>query len=145
MLAAGALGLVLTQGRHEESIVARFLVGGVSLYGIMGTYGATSFIGDALSYSRLLALGLTTSIVGMSFNILADLTSDVPGVGVVLFAVLAILGHTFNFFISIIGAFVHSARLILLEFFGRFYEAGGVRYEPFGFRSERIEVASGGA
>ncbi len=145
LLAAGAVGLVLTQGRDQESIFARFVVGGVSLYGIMGTYGATSFIGDTLSYSRLLALGLTTGIVGMSFNLLADLTSGVPKVGTALFAGLVILGHTFNFFISIIGAFVHSARLILLEFFGRFYETGGVRYEPFGFRSERVEVASGGA
>jgi V/A-type H+-transporting ATPase subunit I len=45
---------------------------------------------------------------------------------------------------SIIGSFVHPTRLILLEFFGRFYEAGGIRYQPFGFRTERVEVIRDG-
>ena len=140
LLIIGAIGLVLTQGRGEKTLFAKFLVGVVSLYGIMGTYGVTSFVGDVLSYSRLLALGLTTSIVGMSFNILADILSKVPSIGLALFIGMVIFGHTFNFMMSIIGAFVHSARLILLEFFGRFYEVGGLRYEPFGFHSERVEL-----
>jgi V/A-type H+-transporting ATPase subunit I len=140
LLIIGAIGLVLTQGRTEKTLFAKFLVGVVSLYGIMGSYGVTSFVGDVLSYSRLLALGLTTGIVGMSFNILADILSKVPSIGLALFIGMVIFGHTFNFMMSIIGAFVHSARLILLEFFGRFYEVGGLRYEPFGFRSERVEL-----
>jgi len=144
-LALGAVGLVLTQGRHEPTPLARFVTGLVSLYGILGSYGATGFISDSLSYSRLLALGLTTGIVGMSFNILAGIVSKAPAVGGALFALVVLFGHVFNFLMSIIGAFVHSARLILLEFFGRFYEAGGVKFEPFGFRSDRVEIVEGGA
>jgi len=45
----------------------------------------------------------------------------------------------FNFFISVLGAFVHSARLVFLEFFGRFYEIGGCRFQPLG-SSERVRV-----
>ena len=143
LLGLGAVGLLLTQGRAEKTLFARFAVGLVSLYGILGSYGATSFIGDTLSYSRLLALGLTTSIVGMSFNVLADVVKATPFVGMVLFIAVLIFGHSFNFFLSIIGSFVHPARLILLEFFGRFYELGGVKYKPFGFQTEQIEVIGG--
>ena len=147
LLGVGGIGLVLTQGRDQESLAGRFLVGMVSLYGIFGAYGAQSFISDTISYSRLLALGLTTGIVGLAFNLLgsianalASTVSGGAGVGIALFALIVLFGHTFNFFMSIIGAFVHSARLILLEFFGRFYEVGGLKYEPFGMRSERVEV-----
>ncbi|HUW58389.1 MAG TPA: V-type ATPase 116kDa subunit family protein [Planctomycetota bacterium] len=137
----GAVGLFLTQGRREKSIVGKVVVGLVSIYGILGSYGATGFIGDTLSYCRLLALGLTTTIVGMSFNrIAAKLLGTDPGVlSMLLFAAAVMLGHTFNFLINILGAFVHSGRLIFMEFFGRFYESGGVRFSPLG-TSKRVRV-----
>jgi V/A-type H+-transporting ATPase subunit I len=144
VLAVGAIGLVLTQGRDQPTIPGKIMQGVISLYGIMGSYGATSFIGDALSYSRLLALGLTTTIIGMAFNIMASILGAMPYIGIILFVGVAAFGHIFNFFMSIIGSFVHPTRLILLEFFGRFYEAGGIRYQPFGFRAERVEVIRDG-
>lgn len=140
LTAVGAIGLVLTQGRHEKGIMVRAITGVVSLYGILGSYGCTSFIGDILSYSRLLALGLTTSIVAMAFNIIANIMRGVPYVGIILFVLILIGGHMFNFMMSIIGAFVHPARLIFLEFFGRFYEAGAIRFKPFGFDNEKVQL-----
>lgn len=136
----GAIGLVFTQGRHEKGIIARAITGLVSLYGILGTYGCTSFIGDILSYSRLLALGLTTSIVAMAFNIIANIMRELPFIGVILFVLILIGGHLFNFMMSIIGSFVHPARLIFLEFFGRFYQAGAIRFRPFGFDNEKVQL-----
>jgi len=132
----GALGLVLTQGRDQANPIARFVTGLISLYGIVGSYGITAFIGDTMSYCRLLALGLTTSIVAMSFNMIANLLRPIPYVGIIIFILALIVGHLFNFLISVMGAFVHSMRLILVEFFGRFYEGGGKPFEPLGFNSE---------
>lgn len=132
MIALSGVGLVLTQGRHEKTFLAKAITGVVSLYGILGTYGVTSFIGDTLSYSRLLALGLTTMIVGMSFNIIAGLFTSIPVLGVVLFIVIALFGHVFNFLISILGGFIHSARLIFVEFFTKFYEGGAHPFAPLG-------------
>ncbi|MBI2559768.1 MAG: hypothetical protein HYW14_01360 [Planctomycetes bacterium] len=140
LTAVGGIGLVLTQGRHEKGLIARAITGMVSLYGILGTYGCTSFISDILSYSRLLALGLTTLIVAMSFNIIANIMREVPFIGVILFVLILIAGHLFNFMMSIIGAFVHPARLIFLEFFGRFYQAGATRFRPFGFDNEKVQL-----
>ncbi|HRU04641.1 MAG TPA: hypothetical protein P5137_02565 [Candidatus Brocadiia bacterium] len=146
LLGLSALGLVLTQGREHKNWAARLVTGLVSLYGIMGTYGTSSFIGDVLSYTRLLALGLTTSIVGMAFNMVASLLKiDPPVIGWVLFAVVCVSGHLFNFIMSVLGAFIHPARLIFLEFFGRFYEMGGKPFRPFGFHSERVEIEGASA
>ncbi|HPD15181.1 MAG TPA: hypothetical protein PLE19_09535 [Planctomycetota bacterium] len=141
LAAAGAAGLVLTQGRNEKSVVGKVVVGLLSLYGIVGSYGCVSFIGDTLSYSRLLALGLTTTIVGMAVNIIAELVKlDIAVLGTVLFLVVMAGGHLFNLLISGLGAFIHAARLIFVEFFGRFYEPGAQRFAPLGATGSRIRI-----
>lgn len=137
----GAAGLALTQGRKEKTLVGKVGMGLISLYGIVGSYGVVTFIGDTLSYSRLLALGLTTAIVGSAVNIIADMLSVGPVVlGVLIFAVVAAAGHLFNLLISGLGAFIHSARLIFVEFFGRFYEPGAERFAPLGATGSRIRI-----
>ncbi|MCK9228171.1 MAG: V-type ATPase 116kDa subunit family protein [Syntrophorhabdaceae bacterium] len=135
LFGAGALGLILTQGRELKNPATRILGGIVSLYGIVGSYGITAFTGDVLSYCRLLALGLTTSIIGMTFNMLGGLLKDIPYVGIFFFIIIVVLGHAFNFVISLLGAFVHSMRLVFVEFFGRFYDAGARPFQALGFDS----------
>jgi V/A-type H+-transporting ATPase subunit I len=152
MTIIGAVSLVLTQGRDQKSLAGKAIVGLVSLYGIMGTYGTAAFVGDVLSYSRLLALAMTTTIVGMAFNIIAALAPDiiaqifpaflVTPLAIIAVPVILVGGHIFNFAMSILTAFIHSARLIFLEFFSRFYESGGIRFAPFGFVSNRVELKS---
>jgi V/A-type H+-transporting ATPase subunit I len=93
-----------------------------------------------LSYSRLLALALTTTVVAIAFNLIAGLVKGVPAAGIALFVLVLIAGHTFNFVISMLGGFVHSARLLFLEMFTRFYEPGGTRFEPLGFSSQRVMI-----
>ncbi len=141
LMIVGGIGLVLTQGRDAEGIPAKLGAGLISIYGIMGSYGCVSFLSDILSYSRLIALGLTTTIVGLAVNIIADLVrEEVPMVGVVLFFVILIVGHIFNFMVSMLAAFVHPARLIFLEFFNRFYEAGGVKFSPLSLSTDSVIV-----
>ena len=141
-MGVGAVGLVLTQGRDQKNIFARIGIGIVSLYGVAGTYGFSSFLNDVLSYSRLLALGLATSIVGMAFNILANM-ARITGIGVLDFVIVVgilIPAHGANFFLSVLGSFVHSVRLVFVEFFGRFYEADAPTFAPMGTWSGRIRV-----
>ena len=133
---AGAVGLVLTQGRGEKGLFARVITGVISLYGIVGTYGITAFISDTMSYCRLLALALTTGIVALSFNMMAGLLRPIPYVGIFLFIFVLIVAHLFNFLISVLSAFVHAMRLIFVEFFGRFYVTGSKPFSPLGFDSK---------
>lgn len=123
---AGAVGLTLTQGRSAPNIFAKLINGLLSLYSV------SAYVGDTLSYSRLLALGMSTTIIGAVINILADMArGGVPGLGIVLMIIILIFGHLLNLVIGTLGAFVHSTRLQMVEFFGKFYEGGGRAFRPF--------------
>jgi V/A-type H+-transporting ATPase subunit I len=135
LFAISSLCLVMTQARGIENPLGRIAAGIVSLYGIVGSYGVTAFVGDVLSYCRLLALGLTTSIVAMAFNLMAGMVKGLPYVGLALFVIVLVIGHIFNFGISVLGSFVHSMRLVYVEFFGRFYEPSGRPFKPLCFGS----------
>ncbi|MGB9612772.1 MAG: V-type ATPase 116kDa subunit family protein, partial [Candidatus Margulisiibacteriota bacterium] len=132
---AAAILLVLTQGRHEQNIFKKLLTG------ILSLYRTTSYLGDTLSYSRLLALMMTTSIIGMVVNILAGLTKNsIPILGYVIMIAILIIGHTFNLVVSVLGAFIHAARLQLVEFFGKFYEGSGREFRPFQRETKYVKV-----
>jgi len=142
-LGALAIGLVLLLlgGARQGKGAGKVLSALVNLYGIQSSYGVGSFLGDVLSYSRLLALGLTTSMLGSAFNMMGSLVK-VPILGLIIGAVVLLFGHLLNYFMSAMGAFIHSARLILLEFFGRFYEGGAPRFHRFGFSSEIVKIVA---
>ncbi|MDI6601081.1 MAG: V-type ATP synthase subunit I [Thermoanaerobacteraceae bacterium] len=120
----GALGLVLTQGRSKSGVIMKFLSGLVSLYGLSG------YLSDVLSYSRLLALCLSGSVIAMVMNTLARMFGG--GVlGFIIGLIILIVGHVFNLAISGLGCYVHSSRLQYVEFYGKFYEGGGKPFNPF--------------
>ena len=102
---------------------------------LWNTYNmATGLLGDTLSYIRLFALGLTGSILGGVFNTLAiDLTADVnPFARWFLVLLILLFGHTINFALCLIGAFVHPLRLTFVEFYKNAgFEGGGKAYTPF--------------
>lgn len=100
---------------------------------------ATGLLGDTLSYIRLFALGLTGSILGGVFNTLAiDLTDGVNPFARWIFVLLILLvGHSINFALCLIGAFVHPLRLTFVEFYKNAgFEGGGKAYRPF--KKEKI-------
>lgn len=135
MSIAGAAGLLATQGRANESIAGKIFGG---LYGL---YGVTGYLGDALSYSRLLALGLASGLIGWSFNLLIDLLGKGPA-ALIFGPIIFVAGHTFNFLIGALGTFVHTCRLQYLEFFGKFYEGGGKAFEPLKINTKFIKINS---
>ena len=51
-------------------------------------------------------------------------------IGFVFMVIVMLLGHGLNLAINLLGTFVHAARLQYIEFFGKFYEDGGVAFEP---------------
>lgn len=120
----GVGALVLTQGRKQKNVVLKFLSGVLSLYGLVG------YFADILSYSRLMALGLGTGIIGFAFNTIAGLVGSIPVVGIVFAIIVVLIGHTLNIAISTLGAFIHSSRLQFVEFFGKFMEGGGKDFKP---------------
>ncbi|MDI6862548.1 MAG: hypothetical protein QMC97_04110, partial [Pseudothermotoga sp.] len=139
-LVGSALGLILTQGRDRKNIFSRIVVGVVSLYGIVGAYGISSFVGDVLSYSRLFALNLVGSVFGSVITQLAQMVKDLPVLGWVIFALIWIGGQLLNYVLSALSAFVHSTRLQFLEMFGKFYSGGGRVFVPHVFEGKYFRV-----
>lgn len=102
--------------------------------GLWDTYGTvTGLLGDVLSYIRLFALGLSSAILGNVFNQLAfDLTGDIPVVSQLLTVLILLVGHSINFFMAALGAFVHPLRLTFVEFYKNTgFSGGGKAYQPF--------------
>ncbi|HIR24734.1 MAG TPA: V-type ATP synthase subunit I [Candidatus Egerieimonas faecigallinarum] len=129
----GLIGIVLTNGRESRNWGKRLLKG------LYGAYGVTSYLSDILSYSRLLALGLATSVISTVFNKMGSMMGDsIPGV--ILFIVVFVIGHTLNLAINALGAYVHTNRLQFVEFFGKFYEGGGKKFQPFAEHTKYFKV-----
>lgn len=120
----GVAGLVLTQGRAQKNPVLKFLSGVLSLYGLVG------YFADILSYSRLMALGLGTGIIGFAFNTIGGLVAAIPFIGIIFAIIVILIGHVLNIAISTLGAYIHSSRLQFVEFFGKFMEGGGRAWKP---------------
>ena len=99
------------------------------------------FMSDILSYSRLMALGLATGIIGFIINIIAGIMKDmIPYAGYVIWIMILIGGHLFNLGINALGGFIHSARLQFVEFFPKFMEGGGKKFEPFCYDSKYVKI-----
>ena len=125
----GAIGILLFGGRDSRNWGKRLAKGAYALYGITG------YLSDILSYSRLMALGLATSVISSVFNTLGAMSGNV-----ILFIIIALIGHVLNILINMLGAYVHSNRLTFVEFFGKFYEGGGRKFKPFGMNTKYIKV-----
>jgi V/A-type H+-transporting ATPase subunit I len=136
-LCAAAVGTCLIfwyAGRGTKNI---FLKIGSGLYAL---YGSTAYLGDILSYSRLLALGLGSAVIGSVINMFGVMIADVPYIGWTLAAVIIIGGHVFSLLINLLGAFVHAMRLQFVEFFGKFYLGDGTPFKPLRFQTQYVEV-----
>jgi V/A-type H+-transporting ATPase subunit I len=105
-------------------------MGLIGLYGIISPYGVASFLGDVLSYSRLMAINLTGALMGQVFNTLSFSVMKSGLIGIIAGTLMFVLFQVFNFAISGLGAFVHSIRLLFLEMYGRFYEGNGELFKP---------------
>ena len=104
--------------------------------GIFGAVynGLTGYLGDILSYSRLMALMLAGSVIASVFNQLGALG------GLLLFIPVAIIGHLLNFALNLIGCFVHTMRLQFLEFFGKWYREGGRPFRPLNYNTKYVDI-----
>lgn len=129
----GAVGIIFTSGRESRNPIKRLLKG---LYGL---YNVTGYLSDVLSYSRLLALGLATSVIATVINQMGSMGGGGVG-GAIMFILVFLVGHTINLGINLLGAYVHTNRLQFVEFFGKFYEGGGRKFAPFGVHTKYYKI-----
>ena len=124
----GMVGIILTNGRAYKGIFMKLFKGTSALYGITG------YFGDILSYTRLMALCLSSGVIGQVINLLGAMAGPVGMI------IIGLIGHSINLFIGALGAYVHTSRLQFVEFFGKFYEGGGEAFTPFKFRTKYTSI-----
>ena len=110
----------------------------------MGCYNLFStvfYIGDVLSYIRLMALGMVTGGFGMAVNQIAQQTMGVRYVGWLIGGVIFVGGHVFNIANSALSSFVHSMRLQFVEFFTKFVIGGGREFDPLKKKYSHIQIS----
>ena len=130
---AGMAIIILMSGRANKNWGLRIALGAYDIYGVTG------WLSDVLSYSRLLALGLATGVIASVINSMAIMQGKTV-IGVIVFILVFIVGHTLNIAINLLGAYVHTNRLQYVEFFGKFYDAGGEPFRPFKTNNKYIEI-----
>lgn len=128
----GMIAIVLTQGRHMKS------VGGKLGQGLYALYGITGYVGDLVSYTRLMALGLAGGSIAGALNLIIGMFPTVALI--ILGPVIFILAHIFNLGLSLLGGYVHTCRLEYVEYFSKFYEGGGRPFEPFKTLDKFIKI-----
>ncbi len=132
---AGVASVIILSNISSKSIAGKLFGGLYNLYGLFA-----STIGDVASYLRLYALGLATIAIGMVVNIMASLVWRVPVLGIIALLVILAVGHAFNLAVSFLSAFVHPLRLQYVEFFGKFYEDGGVPFTPLALETRKTVI-----
>ena len=83
-------------------------------------------IGNIVSYARIMAIGLASVLLANVANRLGGMTGDVV-TGVVVAGLL----HGVNLVLGVFSPTIQSLRLHYVEFFSKFLEHGGRRFDPF--------------
>jgi len=101
--------------------------------GILAPLELIKSIGNIISYARIMAIGLTSVLLAYIANRLAGMTGDIV-IGIVVAGIL----HILNIIIGVFSPAVHSLRLHYVEFFSKFIEPGGRKFEPLKKEEETV-------
>ncbi len=85
-----------------------------------------SAMGNMFSFARLMAIGLSSAILGMIANMFGGLIPNL-----IFGFTVAFLFHFLNLILGIFDPTIQGLRLQFVEFFSKFYISGGKKYNPF--------------
>ncbi len=134
LLIVYGIAMVLASGRKVAGPLKQIANGLFNIY-----LALIGYLGDTLSYLRLVAIGLATAIIARVIGTLAALAGtplvDDGGlslvIGYLIMIVIFVGGHLFNIALNVLGTYVNVGRLHFVEFFKQFFEGGGEEFTPF--------------
>ena len=102
----------------------------IAAEGLLAPLELLKTMGNIISYIRIMAIGFSSVLLAMVANRLGGMTGDVM-VGILVAGIL----HAFNLLLGVFAPTVHSLRLHYVEFFSKFLDLGGRRFDPWQKRS----------
>jgi len=135
------VGLLLMPGMIYPLIGAMifFIVLLLMGEGALALLDIFTLISNVVSYTRLLAIGLSSVGIAMAINkIVFDVLMPGGILGIIMGVIVLVIGHVGNLALGILASFLHSIRLQYVEFFTKFYKGGGVKFTPLGIRNKEV-------
>lgn len=126
--------MIFLFSHREGGIGARL---GMGFYNL---FSSVFYLGDVLSYLRLMALGMVGAGLAMAINVIAQVFGKIPVIGFFVTLLILIGGHVGNLLLAILSAFVHTLRLQYVEFFPKFLVGGGREFKPLTNEYKYIQV-----
>ncbi|MBS0628071.1 MAG: V-type ATP synthase subunit I, partial [Verrucomicrobia bacterium] len=124
--AAHALGQQLVSIGFGLAVVMALIQKGWK--GILEVMNVIQISADVLSYLRLYALALASSIMAATFNGMGEMIGDVAGFIVGFCVVFA--GHVTNISLGTMSGVIHGLRLNFIEWYRYSFEGGGRLFNP---------------
>ncbi len=128
-----SLLLAIVTAGHKEKFFGKFTKGFGAAYSVI------NYASDILSYARLYGLMLSGAVIAQliaQYSAQFIVSGNVAMIALGVFLLVA--GNAFNLVISLLGAYIHDARLQYVEFYGRFYEGDGEMFTPLGSKQKYV-------
>ncbi len=112
------------------------------LFGKYGLYGLVQLGADLVSFTRIIAIGLTGGVIAAIVNLIAGMMYDGfgPIFGLLAAVILLVVGHGFNFVLSLFGAYINPLRLTYVEFLPKFFEGRGIEFKPVNSELSKAKI-----
>lgn len=122
LVVLNAVGILVVSAISSSNKALGIGLGAYNLYGISG------YVGDIVSYTRLMALAVASANIAMAFNMIIGFLPPIARFTVGVLIIIAL--QALNIALTFLSAYVHTSRLQYVEFFGKFFEGGGRPLTP---------------
>jgi V/A-type H+-transporting ATPase subunit I len=142
--------LMITQALPTFNVMDPLFLAGAAMFiggfvlllmgeGATGILEVPGLMTNILSYTRLLAVGMSSVGIAFAVNTMTAMLAASGVIGLIAAVIVFAIGHTVNLVLGIIAPGLHALRLHYVEFFMKFYKGGGKIYDPFGYTRKYTE------